>query len=371
MPELSVRLQRLFAQTKPVCFGRYVMDVPVETELLWGFQEAPSKITVYANEVAALKEHIKNYQAKILATDKTAEITYVGSGPTATSWEIRYFRDDTAKEYKSEAAYTFVTAGQHLFGLLGGKSIATVVKGLRARSPDDIPTDPGLCIDHGFIADNSGSFQEIIGAGLFLPSYPDVSFSVSSNKGASITNGNELTLLQKIAKQKGFLNFDYPKLSTLREGKRQVYIWQGEESLARRQDGSHDFVWESSDRRQNTLYPTLDAKLFSKVAANRVGAAQQASLSDAEMLALWDKLLGSLRFRVDAPPTQTTQKPLLPSTSPASHSGLWQPELPPGHPKTAFVSRTPALRLSQGQRLPTLGLLPGEERDVRWRWIGA
>ncbi|MDF0604331.1 T6SS immunity protein Tli4 family protein [Neisseriaceae bacterium TC5R-5] len=317
MPKLSERLQNLFAQTKPVCFGRYVMDVPVETELLWGFQEVPSKIIVHLNEASKMMAYAQSQRDKEAKRSKTAEISYFGVGPVPNSFEVISYQDHIAKKYGGVSAYTFIALEPHLFEWTGKKLIAPLIKGLRVRNLDEIPKDSGICIDHGFIADNTGNFQEIIDAGLYLPSYPDVSFSVSSNKEASITDGNELTLLQKIAKQKGFLNFDYPKLSTLREGKRQVYIWQGEESLARRKDGSHDFAWESTDRRQNTLYPTLDAKLFSKVAANRVGAAQQASLSDAEMLALWDKLLGSLRFRVDAPPTQTSS---LSSVSPRSHS---------------------------------------------------
>ncbi|MDF0604329.1 T6SS immunity protein Tli4 family protein [Neisseriaceae bacterium TC5R-5] len=370
MPDLSLRLQRLFAQTKMVCFGRYVLEVPAEAVLLWGAQQVPVPITLYRHAADQLSAYAQAYREQQLGLSKSAEIAYFGAGVLPGSWEVLAYRDHIAKQHGGVSACTFMALTPHLFAWRGKQQIAPLLKQLRVRQPDEVPSEAGVCIDHGFIAELSGQFQEVIEAGIHLPSYPDLSFSVSSNKAASIEDEDGESLLSRIAMQKELLGSDYPALAVLREGARQVFVWPGEESLVTHADGSHDFTWENSERRQNTLYPTLDAQLYSKVAANRVGAAPQASLSDAEMLALWDKLLGSLRFRVDAPPTQTTQKPLLPSTSPASHSGLWQPELPPGHPKTAFVSRTPALRLSQGQRLPTLGLLPGEERDVRWRWIG-
>jgi hypothetical protein len=41
--------------------------------------------------------------------------------------------------------------------------------------------------------------------------------------------------------------------------------------------------------------------MFTKVEHNMVGAARRASLSDDEAVALWDKLLSGLKFRVKVP----------------------------------------------------------------------
>jgi hypothetical protein len=41
--------------------------------------------------------------------------------------------------------------------------------------------------------------------------------------------------------------------------------------------------------------------MFTKVEHNMVGAAKAASLSDDEAVALWDKLLSGLKFRVKVP----------------------------------------------------------------------
>jgi hypothetical protein len=43
------------------------------------------------------------------------------------------------------------------------------------------------------------------------------------------------------------------------------------------------------------------AQMYTKVEHNTVGAAKAASLSDDEAVALWDKLLSGLKFRVKVP----------------------------------------------------------------------
>lgn len=186
---MSPRLQKLFAKTKQVCFGRYAMEVPAEAELLWGFQNFPGKIITHAGEANQLKKMAEAYRASELAKSKTAEISYFGPGPTSNSLQIRSFEDDTAKELGLEGTYTFVAAGPHLFEWSGGRKNPELIRALRARDNYTIPTAPGVCIDHGFVADATGSFQEIFSAGIDLPSFPDVSFSLMSNKDASTDGG--------------------------------------------------------------------------------------------------------------------------------------------------------------------------------------
>ncbi|WP_454767017.1 T6SS immunity protein Tli4 family protein [Cupriavidus campinensis] len=304
--ELSPRLQALFASTKQVCFGRYVLEVPTEAELIFGSQYSPAEIVTHVGEANSAREKAEAYRNKILEATDTAEITYFGPGPTSNSLQIRYFENENARAYGNKGGHTFVASGAHLFEWYGARIVAPLIGGLRARDNTEIPQEPGVCIDHGFIADSSGAFQEIFQAGIALPSLPDVSFSVDSNKTASVEGENGEGLLASIARQRRYLGGDYPKLTTLREGKRVVGVWHGEESLVLREDGTHDFEWEAVGKERTTLHPSsIGAKMYTKVAANLVGAADKASLTDDEAVALWDRLLDGVRFRVNAPPTQT------------------------------------------------------------------
>ncbi|MEM5430594.1 T6SS immunity protein Tli4 family protein [Cupriavidus oxalaticus] len=253
----------------------------------------------------------------------------------------------------------------------GGEKLAPLLAGIRARDNADIPTAPGACIDHGFVADASGTFQEIFGAGIHLPSFPDVSFSVDSNKRATVDDTNGVGLLASIAEQKKNLGARYPKLTTLREGKRTVGVWQGEESLVRRADGTHDFEWEAVGKERSTLHPAwINAKMFSKVAANRIGAADTASLSDDEAIALWNRLLDGVRFRVNAPPTQTGAPVTVRSGEVTPLSGMWRASLPSGHPQAAWVASKSSIVRKQGMPMVSFGLLPADEALVVWTWMG-
>ncbi|CAJ0789404.1 hypothetical protein LMG7141_02222 [Ralstonia condita] len=366
---MSARLQKLFAKTKQVCFGRYVIEVPTEAEFLWGFQEFPGKIVTHVGAAKQLRTMAEAFRSAQLARDKTAEITFFGQGVGDRSVQICWYQSDIAKQLGAERVYTFITAGPHLYEWSGGRKNAALIRALRARDNTEIPTAPGVCIDHGFVADSSGEFQEIFGAGIHLPSLPDVSFSVDSNKQAT---GAGDGLLASIAEQKKDLGSHYPKLTTLREGKRTVGVWEGEESLVRRADGTHDFEWEAVSKERSTLHPAqISAKMYSKVEANRIGAADQASLSDDEAIALWNRLLDSVRFRVNAPPTQTGAPVTVRSGEPTPLTGLWRASLPPDHPKAAWVANGNRIFRQRGEPMVRFGLgLPQDEALVVWTWMG-
>ncbi|WP_224078272.1 T6SS immunity protein Tli4 family protein [Cupriavidus laharis] len=366
---LSPRLQTLFANTKQVCFGRYVMEVPAEAKLLWGFQEFPGKIVTHVGQAERLKERAESFRHEVLSKDRTASISYFGHAASPMSWEIRYFEDQLSIDYGVEMKHTFVASGSNLYEwFTGGEKLAPLVYSIRARDNADIPTAPGVCIDHGFVADASGTFQEIFGAGIHLPSFPDVSFSVDSNK---LATGVGEGLLASIAEQKKDLGSRYPKLTTLRERKRPVGVWQGEESLVRRANGTHDFEWEAIGKERSTLHPArIGAKMYTKVAANRIGAADAASLSDDEAIALWNRLLDGVRFRVNAPPTQTGAPVTVRSGEITPLTGMWRASLPPGHPKAALVASQSGVLWQKGMPMIRFGLSPADEALVVWTWMG-
>ena len=151
----------------------------------------------------------------------------------------------------------------------------------------------------------------MINAGIHIPAFPDVTFSVSSNKDAYSDyspeefNGRlrkELSLLTRIKDAQLQQGVRYPKRTVLREGKRTVQHWHGEESLIRRADGTHDFEWAFVGTPGDVANPSeFSVQMYTKVAHNTVGAADKASLTDDEAIALWDKLLSGLKFRVKVP----------------------------------------------------------------------
>jgi hypothetical protein len=320
--KLNPRLQELFAKTKLLCFGRYAIQVPQEAKLNWGSATYRSRIEVIDGGLDASKRQIIDDIAKLKWDDETAEITYNNEGPIKNSWQIRYYKSRAGKELGLHMFKTYVNKGDLTFmyrdsvNKNGTEDSAATQQAeratsLRLLSLDEIPNEPGFCVEHAFMSGNGYSDQEMVSAGIYLPSLPDVTFSINSNKDAygdyppaefEKTKRAKLSLLARIAQAKEDQGIGYPSRTLLREGKRNVQHWRGEESLIRRKDGAHDFEWALVGTPRDVANPSeFSARMYTKVEHDTVGAAKAASLTDDEAVALWDKLLSGLKFRVKVP----------------------------------------------------------------------
>jgi len=306
------RIERLFEHTKLLCFGRYVLTVPVDSRLAFG-RDFPT----LPNQAKDIDKVIDAERVKILAAHKTAEINYFGKGPAPNTWLIRSYMDDTARRLELEGFRFYYVVGPHIFldsdataksqnitaNFLLQDAVETA-KNLRSREPDDVPTEQGLCHEFGFRRLDGSRGNVLTQVGLHMAALPDVVFSVESNQTVNTKfAGNSDGLLKLIADRKREAGSRYPKLTTLREGRKNVHGWNGEESLVRRADGTHDFEWMFIGENGGSVARpgNLDVTMHTKVMADRIGAAPASSLSDEEAIALWDKLLDGLKFRVAVP----------------------------------------------------------------------
>ncbi|WP_426197212.1 T6SS immunity protein Tli4 family protein [Massilia sp. DWR3-1-1] len=318
--KMSSRLERLFATTKLVCFGRYALEVPVEAKLDYG---GVGDVDVFEDHPGGMKEIAAAALTKARSENKEMEVHFNGEGPIPNSWQIRYFPSESKKERGALMYETYIHKGTHIFsqrdivldGESGNSKVAerqrSFANRLRLRNEDEVPREPGYCIPHAFLAESTYDNQEMDSAGLFIPSLPDVSFSISSNKNAYADYNKDeyekvwrakLSLIGRINEAKKDQPFSYPSHTLLRQGKRDVHHWQGEESLIKRKDGSHDFEWALVGTPRDVANPSeFGVAMYTKVEHNKVGAARAASLSDDEAVALFDKLLTGLKFRVQVP----------------------------------------------------------------------
>lgn len=320
--QFSPRLQTLFEKTKILCFGRYAIKLPQEAQLIVGSFWFPSGIDINSGNVETAKRLAEDKIKKLKWENDTAEIIYNGPGPINGSWQLRYFENKYYKENNSIFFNTYITKGNIVFtigdAIEKGESENIVIarqleraKSLRLRAAEEESADPGFCIEHGFFHDDQYKDQEMVSAGIYLPSFPDITFSISSNKDAyadyskdefEIKMRSELSLLARIKSAQQTQGIFYPKRDVLREGKRAVQHWKGEESLIRRADGTHDFEWAFVGTPKDVANPSeFNVVMFTKVEDNIVGAAKMASVSNDEAVALWDKLLSGLKFRVKVP----------------------------------------------------------------------
>ncbi|MEN3109822.1 T6SS immunity protein Tli4 family protein [Uliginosibacterium paludis] len=316
----SQKIDDLFAKTKPVCFGRFVMDVPANADLIFWGQAFGPNIETIPNGSKAIKGLSEEEKTELEAVKHQEEpgslLRSATDGPTPGSKVLQFRENDTATRVMRIWGYFNVPP--HGFVYKGatapseGRTVETemqtltyVATNLRARKLDEVPTEPGVCLDLGFIKDDIGKFQEIFNIGLCFPSLPDVSFSISTNKDARRDTSFEAR--RNEAKKAALLSAPlatlFGKVKSLREGKHDVYKWKGDEALFRRpldddQKGAwHEFQFEYAGVRYDHHNPGWEAALFTGVKGNTAGA-QASSLTDDEAIALWDRLLSTLRLRV-------------------------------------------------------------------------
>lgn len=319
----SSSLDALFARTKLQCFGRYAVELPAETEQVFGFQQIAGGFKQFPTEkfpdaAALMHEHWK----EVLIENRSAQrLIPLSNGPAAHAKYVWYYEDDDDRRDDTRMLDAAIRIGRTIY-LYEGMSAHTehlspedlfarmtaLMRGMRAWDGHTVPREPGVCIEGAFIHEPTHRFQEIMSSGFYFPSLPDVSFSVLSNKNASTQDENGRGLLQSIevaqhdARRFGLFG-GYP-YTFLRRGKRTLHgLWDGEEMLSKsRDDQALRFEWKLVGQTGNVARPAhLDIAMSTRVQDNRVGAAAHSSVTDAQAVALWDRLLDNVKFRVAVP----------------------------------------------------------------------
>lgn len=173
-----------------------------------------------------------------------------------------------------------------------------------SRRGHDVPAGPGICIENGFIKDAGRSMYEMVTLGVRLPKLGDVHFSLAAtNKDILVASDAlepRLKQAENIAKEQG-LSAWYSRIKILRKGPRWIDRWAGFEVLGRKpaqetEDEPHEFAFLSQGEPNNPLRPVLDLSMDSGVVGNRTGGIKP-SVTDAEAVAIWDRLTSSIRLR--------------------------------------------------------------------------
>lgn len=332
MTSLSPRLQSLFEKTKTVCFGQFVLEVPMGALVVHGPTDVDFPIQYLRGEGDKVTEHV---QAQLEEVEKDRK--YIRNRPQFLGRDSLFGKvisGGTAGQKlvfgsKDHAFYSidsFIPVGNDLFVQHATtaistedsiKSLNTAAKLLRLRAEDSVPTEIGSCIEGGFVAWQP--MFERASIGIRLSEFPDVHFSVEviKNQEYLIESSALEPRLDRAAKEGGTW---YSRVKFFRRGPRDLGNWKGFEALARKpaqtdSKESHQFAFVSLGAVNDPLQPSLDVQLDTGVKDDQT-ASVKPSITDEEAIALWDKLIGSIRVR--------------PTGAAAKQSSATPPKLPLG-----------------------------------------
>ncbi|HBO5137591.1 TPA: T6SS immunity protein Tli4 family protein [Pseudomonas aeruginosa] len=290
------------------CFGRFLIDLPPDAVInagyyLWGdiierLDDTPDELVT---RISQRERELRDHQHRKI--DKGMFIRQIDFGNGATgllSWDS----DASLEMYELDSYFTSIPTWR-AYRWKGGVStdreqrgveISTeIAKNIRSRGPNEIPNEPGFCIDQAYIAGDS--FQvERFGVGVTFPDHPGARFEFRSSTGAA-----QKSLLERVG---GFMQSALSTLAgmeVLRKGKRPVGNLPGEEYLVAGSDKGqrgYTFMWDVQGKDESLTEPRLTAGLAVLERSNENGKPPPPAFkSDKEALELWDAIVDSIRVR--------------------------------------------------------------------------
>lgn len=335
----TVVIESLFSHSKPQCVGRYLIDVPqsfenqlrdmvfiddfkIESRPLYrpAFEqrverrknELENAINMPGNDpkdVPFIKETIQLANSKGVIFDRNKN----GSDDSFRALEAHVYTDKiafiitvkildlSAKKYEQErlsyikAGFTLEKTNDKPDKLVALRSLISRLSG---RKDDELPTGKGVCIPNGFIADDGRIHEEKISFSYKNDDFIFKLFTDNTEKGSSDTLFNRSAEIEDSLKQssdeysigkKAFSPGGIPVQQWLFGGKRSV----NREMEARKEKVPvYDFMLYANEAIASPQHPWLSMGLNSQYKNTRY--------SEAEMIEIWDRLTGSLRYRPGA-----------------------------------------------------------------------
>lgn len=292
------------------CVGRFLIDLPADAEYAGGdYEYGFAKIerqsmghSVFLEEVEAFEKRLRDTKHKsgtpllvkrVAPDENTRVLGYWGNEDQDVTIEISGYRWLNGQRYQVRAIADFDKAE----GAMG--DFAAILANIQAMQ-SDAPRTKGFCIEHALISDSGTSKNENLNMRFRLKNRPDVVLDIATNRNTGKPPESLLSRKPSVFSGLGILGATLGGISNIREGDRTVGDHPGQEWLLKAPNDhgqkAHLFTWEAPGLYRDALHPQIRFDLQS---GNFDGGLdpRPISLTDKQMLELWDKILSSLRLR--------------------------------------------------------------------------
>ncbi|WP_447778435.1 T6SS immunity protein Tli4 family protein [Pseudomonas chlororaphis] len=289
------------------CFGRFLIDFPPQAEIragyyLWGdsIEELDDTPTALATRINQRELDLKKQQHDSKGSMFLRRLDFGAGASGLLSWSSEvsseiYLLDTYLVSQPAGRAYKWtgeVSADRELRAI---EISTTLARNFRSRESNEIPTEPGFCLDRAYIA--GSNFQsERFDIGVTFPNHPGAHFEFTSSTGAE-----ENRLLDRVS---GFLAGAarmVAGIETLRKRERSGPVPADEYLLAGTDKGQriYTFAWEAQGKDDSITEPNISAALgvLERSPDSNGKPPAPPFKSDKEALELWDTIIGSIRLR--------------------------------------------------------------------------
>ena len=350
MEAQNLRKKGVFNEVRTICFGRFLVDVPVHSTISYGPASVESDIFFLKNGSKDLEKIVSTRLAEIgkeigyLPKYEIADLPLVGTIiEGVVNGQKILFGAVNSVGYVIDS---FVPIGNDIFVQKFGPvpaekdylpRINSIASRIRPRNEHEIPEGIGICIEGGFV--EIEPVRERVTIGVRFNEFPDVRLSIDAHKNQGrLPLGSSPNKLRGEARSDaealGLGNF-FARIKVFRNGRRQIGPWDGEELVTRRpaykeDTDAHEFRFHSMGATNDALHPELDIRFDSGVLGNHK-AKVKPSVTDEEAMELWDTIISTIRVRQASDATtikqlvsKTTLGSVIRSGNLCSQSGLWE-----------------------------------------------
>ncbi|NHL70133.1 hypothetical protein EIB72_27525 [Burkholderia ambifaria] len=294
-------------ESKTYCVGRYLVDVPINMkpyaqmgEYMFGLVQTNTK---YPN-IAAFQQRMKERENGLKKPQRKSDLAFDRAID---------LRDNGMIFLKSAVMYREKILGFEAYKWINGRTFFIDTDGfdadkysqvtenlknrflpsLRARTPNQIPQDPGFCLKDGYFADDGKTPQHEIASITFeLPSAPGLLVHVTT----MTAKPDAKSLLQRVDSGviPGGLQSLVSGIRTLQRGEHDVNGRKGEEGLWSLPTDAgfraYQFHWEAQGEHLQPLKPTLSVELTTR-------EDQRPGLTEEQATKLFESIVNSVRLR--------------------------------------------------------------------------
>lgn len=322
---------------KTYCVGRYLIDLPEETEVNYGktwidgvditYMERRPGEASFEERVNAKEQELKAQrndldQISLEQVDEIKQTHLSGKIFTYGRKQTTLKRDGKPYVVENVAAEAWLYAPgveyQFSSSLISPRRVSNMTRlasDLHPLRPNEIPTEPGFCFERGLIVGppEPGQIESIV-LHFRMKQFPDVVGNLSFH----VNGGDKLNSGLLVRDKRASLGPQYDHLFTpIFKGERVINGIPGEEASEKVKElngtRAHSFMWQSVGKLHNVDAPAISLDM--DTGYGPPGKPLNSSLPDQAAIDLWKKISGTLRLR----PT-TTAKPST-QAGPSSDSG--------------------------------------------------
>lgn len=317
---------RMSKETKTVCIGRFLIDVPANAHVSIGKAaiDGFDIINFGAETQDQFAERLERREEEINAKTNEAGKKNMESVLEVHQDHVRGkifvfgfnstygFHGEEKIVYSGVVVNAYVNVGGTTFGFIANDynpgetgKLTKLLEKFEPLNGSVVPSRPGFCLDGAFLRDplTADQGERIVMFG-GIPGHADMGFVLSTMAGTK--RDAESLLVRHEENTVGTFGIMNILVSTLLKGERDINGLSGEELAFKVRETNfstgYSFQWEMQGEENNVLRPFVSFELQTGTNPEAGGPPVQSTLSEASLGDLWRRMSSSLRLRpIEAP----------------------------------------------------------------------